>query len=189
MGCGRGLSLSFYSLLAPAPFSGAVELHSMLQRQLGVSLPATLAFDYPTVAAIAAHCHQLLSAGVAAGFGARASSSEDGAFADDATWLSSVRVNSQRCSVLALHPHGNSLTYAQPQALVVIDAAAARLPAPNMSGSADTCRITPFSRWDVDAVISGISHRLGSRFGRQVALACSSCCCYAHFQTLLLMLY
>ena len=39
----------------------AVELSSALGGQLGLQLPGTLAFDYPSVAAMAAHLHSLLA--------------------------------------------------------------------------------------------------------------------------------
>ena len=39
----------------------AVELSSTLGGQLGLQLPGTLAFDYPSVTAVAAHVHSLLT--------------------------------------------------------------------------------------------------------------------------------
>ena len=43
------------------PSAGAVELRNQLQQQLGLSLPGTLAFDYPTAAALAEFCHSQLA--------------------------------------------------------------------------------------------------------------------------------
>lgn len=46
---------------------GAVELRNNLASTFGLDLPATLTFDHPTLAAIAAHIHVQISATRAAG--------------------------------------------------------------------------------------------------------------------------
>ncbi|KAK9864441.1 hypothetical protein WJX84_010043 [Apatococcus fuscideae] len=52
--------------------------------------------------------------------------------------------------------------------MVVVDTFSGRFAEPSDGGgqSLDTCRVTPFQRWDVDATLAHVSHRPGARFGR-----------------------
>lgn len=228
-----------------------MELRTKLQQRLGLALPSTLAFDYPTAAAVAAHCHSLLgaaaSAGAASGAAAKAATSLENVaaavaaalhavtgsadLAPDAPLLSAgldslsaveLRDELQRRLGTALpstlvfdYPTTAALqtflfdhlcaasggksagvAVAQPasqlatslpwqpvlglgqaeQALVTVDASASRLAAPSMSSSADSCRVTPFCRWDVDGTADGVPHRPGSCFGRWAPAAGLQAC-------------
>ena len=57
-------SSGFYLYAIPA--AGTVELRNEIGRRVGCDLPATLVFDYPTVAAIAGYLASTLSAPAAA---------------------------------------------------------------------------------------------------------------------------
>lgn len=126
----------------------AVELRNELQKALGVTLPGILIFDYPTPASLAAFLQQQLAAAAAA----------------EAT---------SGVASLALPAAGDSaLAVADRQRLfVTVDATASRLSAPSISITEDSCRLTPFSRWDADGSAKHVPHRPGSRFARQVVLA------------------
>lgn len=119
----------------------AVELGNELQRALGLRLPGTLVFDYPTPASLAAFLHRQSVAAASAGGPA---------------------------TVPALAaPPSCAVTLASRQQLVVtLDSSAARLSTDCISSTADRCRPTPYARWDADgAAAHGIPHRPGSRFG------------------------
>ena len=124
----------------------AVELRSDLQRRLGLALPATLVFDHPTPAALTAflHQHQAAVAGTAAHVAA--------AFVDD------------RAAFQQQLPSAG--VYRQQQ-VVMVNASVSRLSAPSISSAVDSCRLTPYSRWDVDGAVASIPRRPGSRFARQ----------------------
>ena len=135
---------AFAPLRAGLDSLSAVELRNHLQRQLGVALPGTLIFDYPTLASLVAFLQQELAA------------ADSGAAASGGAGLA-----------------GPTAPLASPsqqqegqQRLVAIDASAARLPVPSISSSTDTCHPTPYSRWDVDSSVSGVSQRPGGRFAR-----------------------
>ena len=119
----------------------AVELHAILQQQLGLKLPATLVFDYPTISSISAYVHAELAASVDPGSAAAGQ-------------------HPVLQTSLSVH-HTDSLP-----SVVTIDATAARLSAPSISSTVDSCRVTPYSRWDVDSNVPGVPHRFGSRFAR-----------------------
>ena len=122
----------------------AVELRNELQAALGVTLPGTAIFDYPTPAALAAFLCQQLAA--AAGAAAAAQHS---------------------AAMLAAPSAGGALAAVDRARLVVtVDASAARLSAPSVSSLQDSCRVTPFARWDADGPAKLVPLRPGSRFAR-----------------------
>lgn len=109
-----------------------MELSSSLSTALGLQLPSTLAFDYPSVAAMAQHIHSLMAptqqsggpAGVEAGLGTAA-------------------------LVPAAVPLGAET---QPAGRLLVSLRlAARLPAGNL-GNGDAIGLVPYSRWDLEAL-------------------------------------
>ena len=131
----------------------AVELRNVLQQQLGLQLPGTLVFDYPTPAALGAYLHQQLAAAAVA-TAASCRSSDRECFSDS-------------YSTLVQQPEASSIASRSRQQMVVtLDATAARLSAPSISSTQDSCRLTPHSRWDADSFTPGVPHRPGSRFAR-----------------------
>lgn len=105
----------------------AVELSSSLSSSLGVQLPATLVFDYPSVSAMAQHIHSLLAPTQPA----------DGASGE-------------------LVPAGLPLVGRSSPGLAgslpISIALATRLPGEVVAGSADGISSVPFSRWDLEAM-------------------------------------
>lgn len=120
----------------------AVELRDELQRSLGLRLPGTLVFDYPTPASLAAFLQQQLAQAAGASTSSGALQPSSGAAVASSS--------SSRQSVV-----------------VTLDATASRLAAPSISSTADSCRVTPYCRWDADgSARHGVPHRPGSRFAR-----------------------
>lgn len=61
-------------------------------------------------------------------------------------------------------------SYGCREELVAIDTCVGRFSEPaDASAALDCARVTPLERWDVDASSPAVSHRPGSRFGRQGA--------------------
>ena len=118
----------------------AVELRTELGRSLNVSLPSTLAFDYPTIKSISEFIRaQLGSAAV------------------------------QPASAV-LHRQISDLQQPHQMVSIdrVVHRLPATAPDYNtiVNPLEDTCGAVPFSRWDVDDASAAVSHRPGSRFGR-----------------------
>ncbi len=113
-----------------------------------MELPGTLIFDYPTVAALTAYISAQHSAAQPAAEPASA------AAALMPTSLSPGRlVQGMR---------------RDPGDVVVVDKFSGRFAEQTDGGMRchDSCRVTPFQRWDVDANAPHVSHRPGARFGR-----------------------
>ena len=119
-----------------------------MDRLLTLELPGTVVFDYPTVAALTAFISSQL---VTAAPGAQAA-------APAAAIVHPGSMIGRDVQDLR-HSHGQ---------MVVVDTFSGRFAEPSDGGarSLDTCRVTPFQRWDVDATAPHVSHRPGARFGR-----------------------
>ena len=119
----------------------AVELRNTLQQSFGLALPATLVFDYPTIASIAAYVAEQQAALHGKGVTVRHATERVMHMGDAAT----------KCGATT-HLQGMSVrtTATHEQLLVGID----------------TCQATPYGRWDVDTAAPHIPTKPGSRFGR-----------------------
>ena len=139
-------------------------------RALGLELPGTLAFDYPTIDALAAyaapfqaqHGRKMVKPGGPYPALAPASRQPARCAPDQATLLSSAP-----CAVhvryLSTHP-------SREEGIVAIDACVGRFSEPACGDTARDCaRVTPLERWDVDSASPAVLKRPGSRFGRHVS--------------------
>ncbi len=129
---------------------GAVELHSSLQQRLGVQLPSTLVFDYPTVAALT----EFLSAKLAGQQGASPAASSY-----------AVAIGSALPASLAL----GSLPAGAASSAVVMLGASWRSPRQaldqlgEVANGVDAIGLVPLDRWNVEA------DPLAARFGAYLA--------------------
>ncbi|KAL4451846.1 hypothetical protein ABPG75_007508, partial [Micractinium tetrahymenae] len=130
----------------------SVEFRNSLEAKLGLELPGTLVFDYPTVAAIARHVATLLPP---AG-GVTSAAEED--------FLSSLLDDAfaEPLAAFDLAAHGSMGSTA-----VAVSAVVARQPAGIMAGgdptSRDALAPVPLGRWDLDrlspALVGGLPYR------------------------------
>lgn len=118
----------------------AVELRNTLQQSFGLALPATLAFDYPTIASIAAYVAEQQAA-----LGGRVATVKH---APEGVFHSDTAANAGATT----HLQGMSVRATATRELL-------------MAGM-DTCQPTPYGRWDVDMAAPHIPTKPGSRFGR-----------------------
>jgi hypothetical protein len=115
----------------------AVELSTSLSSALGLSLPGTLVFDYPTPAAMAQHVHSLLQP------------------------PSSAPAPLPASSALVVATAGSASSGDAGQLISLT--LAARLPAGGALGQDGVGRV-PCARWDLEALrVSNVSYALTSR--------------------------
>ena len=132
---------------------GAVELRSSLETRLGLSLPATLVFDYPSSAALVGALDSMVAATAAAQEG-------------PAGGAAVVAVGHA-----AAPPAATPRSVAPPAAgrpLILVSATAQRLPRSATASSgggwalADAIRVVPLARWDVE---EALTEQRPARFG------------------------
>lgn len=111
----------------------AVELSSSLSTALGLQLPSTLAFDYPSVAAMAQHIHSLMAP---QGQGGQLAATGAMDLGTTALVPASLPLD------VRTQPTGGLLVSLQQ---------AARLPA-GSAGSGDAIGLVPYDRWDLEAL-------------------------------------
>ncbi|CAL5223543.1 g6075 [Coccomyxa viridis] len=117
----------------------SVELRNDLGRTFDIELPSTVAFDYPTINALA---DQIMELTLAA---------------------------QQHSSTHITPSPNNTTAYLSrdTQHVIAIDSCAGRFSQPAAGGHAiDSARVTPLERWDVDSAAPAVSRKPGSRFGR-----------------------
>lgn len=130
---------------------GAVELKNSLEGRLGVQLPGTLVFDYPTTAALAGYLEGVVPAGLADG-------DEDegwlsGSASEDAeAWSGAIALRGQQATGL---PAGYVLALTGASSRSACGAALSSAPV-------DGITVIPYEHWDVDALGSTA---LPARFG------------------------
>eukprot|EP00951_Prasinocladus_malaysianus_P019335 scaffold155977_cov54-Prasinocladus_malaysianus.AAC.1 len=137
----------------------AVELRNVLEEKLGMELPATLLYDYPTVEAVVEHL-KFLMPNVLPGYAARKPDVAD-----------RPAVSAGELTEQVMEEVGDVLGEVvedKTAMQTVVESAGARLPydIPGEGVAKDMSRIVPFSRWDVDAQSfrSGITST-ASRYG------------------------
>jgi len=134
---------------------GTVELRNTLESKLGLQLPATLVFDYPTVNALADLLYPKLAVATAAA-----------AVEQQLEVIHSHETASLPATTLRLVPHqgaGNGPALVAMTAMVIRSSQDAISSIPGT----DAVRLIPLGRWDVDLSISNAatSSNIPSRFG------------------------
>ncbi len=145
---GSSVSASEPLMAAGLDSLGAVELRNSLEGRLGLQLPSTLVFDYPTVAAIAGFVADSLAA---------AAPGDEGALAEAGTALevpALVSASSPQAMAGATAINGP----------LAVSALASRSPASALEAPklADAMAAVPTSRWDADLQLTA---DLPARFG------------------------
>jgi hypothetical protein len=148
----------------------SAELASV-SRSLGLELPGTLVFDYPTIDALAAYAaplqakHSSEAVNPGAPYPAAAPAPRPPARrAPDQSASAMQRSLRSTCQETPCAPSR--------EGIVAIDACVGRFSEPACGNLAHDCtRVTPLERWDVDFTSPAVSHRPGSRFGRHVPVS------------------
>ena len=137
-----------------------VELRNTLESQLGLPLPATLVFDYPTITAMADLLYPKLALAAAAATAEDQIEQIHRAEASDSSFTAPV---ARLKLVPASSPSSNSL--------FAVTAMVTRSPADasNKLHGMDTVDLIPLERWDIDMVAQGASANLPCRFGAFLA--------------------
>ncbi len=133
---------------------GTVELRNTLESKLGLQLPATLVFDYPTVNALADLLYPKLAVATAAA-----------AVEQQLEVMHSHETASLPATTLKLVPHQGA---GDSPALVAMTAMVIRSSQDAISSipGTDAVRLIPLERWDADLSISGAAtSSIPSRFG------------------------
>ncbi|DBA84018.1 TPA: hypothetical protein ACH3X1_006502 [Trebouxia sp. C0004] len=133
---------------------GTIELRNTLESKLGLQLPATLVFDYPTVNALADLLYPKLAVATAAA-----------AVEQQLEVIHSHETASLPATTLKLVPHqcaGNGPALIAMTAMVIRSSQGAISSIPGT----DAVRLIPLERWDADlSISSAASSSIPSRFG------------------------
>ena len=123
---------------------GAVELRNSLQSQLGIELPSTLIFDYPTVTSLVDFLHPQLLSGISE-FDATAAASSA---VSDQLATRSISIAKEGVPALLTQQHGSS-----PIPSIGVFAMDVRSPQDTLDdiSGKDTAVVIPLSRWDTAA--------------------------------------
>ncbi len=138
----------------------ATELHGVLQSQLGLKLPATLAFDYPTPAAIAALASSLLA----------------DAGPHQATSCGAAQSPLAALPVAVTRPEAGAAVVVQRFAIVTAETASAGGTVPRASQLRDAVGMVPCERWDMDAQQSQARQLLSTQDMSYASVAISRRC-------------